>query len=69
MLARDEEPEPTTQESMFNFVRLSDGGVPRLDGPRSEVEIIAALARPRARSKRSPVDWTKLDEPLPRARR
>ena len=26
VLARDEEPEPTTQESMFNFVRLSDGG-------------------------------------------
>ena len=26
VLARDEEPEPTTQESMFNYVRLSDGG-------------------------------------------
>ena len=25
--ARDEEWEPTTQESMFNFVRLSDGGI------------------------------------------
>jgi len=25
VLARDEEPQPTTQESMFNFVRLSDG--------------------------------------------
>ena len=30
VLARDEEPEPTTQESMFNFVRLSDGGPARL---------------------------------------
>ena len=26
VLARDEEPQPTTQESMFNYVRLSDGG-------------------------------------------
>jgi molybdopterin-dependent oxidoreductase alpha subunit len=26
VLARDEEAEPTTHESMFNFVRLSDGG-------------------------------------------
>jgi molybdopterin-dependent oxidoreductase alpha subunit len=39
--ARDEESQPTTQESMFNYVRLSDGGPPRLTGPRSEVEIIA----------------------------
>src|SRR5262245_40903372 len=36
VLARDEEPQPTTQESMFNFVRLSDGGPARLAGPRSE---------------------------------
>ena len=27
--ARDEETAPTTQESMFNFVRLSDGGIER----------------------------------------
>ena len=26
VLARDEDPQPTTQESMFNYVRLSDGG-------------------------------------------
>ncbi|MGB7344701.1 MAG: FdhF/YdeP family oxidoreductase [Pirellulaceae bacterium] len=44
VLARDEEPEPTTQESMFNYVRLSDGGPRRLPGPRSEVEVIAAIA-------------------------
>lgn len=44
VLARDEEPQPTTQESMFNFVRLSDGGPQRLPGPKSEVEIIATLA-------------------------
>jgi anaerobic selenocysteine-containing dehydrogenase len=43
--ARDEEAQPTTQESMFSYVRMSDGGPPRFDGPRSEVEVIAALAR------------------------
>ena len=32
VLARDEEPQPTTQESMFNYVRLSDGGPARLAG-------------------------------------
>jgi anaerobic selenocysteine-containing dehydrogenase len=45
VLPRDEEPEPTTQESMFSYIRLSDAGRPRHDGPRSEVRIIAALAR------------------------
>lgn len=44
VLARDEEPQPTTQESMFNLVRLSDGGPRRLEGPRSEIEIIAGMA-------------------------
>ncbi|MFO0972495.1 MAG: hypothetical protein U1A27_03515 [Phycisphaerae bacterium] len=34
--ARDEEAQPTTQESMFNFVRLSDGGPARLRDARSE---------------------------------
>ncbi len=43
VLARDEEPEPTTQESMFNYIRLSDGGPRRLPGPRSEVEVIAQI--------------------------
>ncbi len=43
VLARDEEPQPTTQESMFNLVRLSDGGPRRLPGPRSEVEVIADI--------------------------
>ncbi|TWT82520.1 Formate dehydrogenase H [Planctomycetes bacterium CA13] len=45
VLARDEEPQPTTQESMFNFVRMSDGGPRRVPGPRSEVEVIATLGR------------------------
>lgn len=43
--ARDEEAEPTTQESMFSFVRLSDGGRERFRGTRGEVEILAELAR------------------------
>jgi molybdopterin-dependent oxidoreductase alpha subunit len=44
VLARDEEPQPTTQESMFNYVRYSDGGPRRHAGPRSEVEVIAEIA-------------------------
>jgi molybdopterin-dependent oxidoreductase alpha subunit len=44
VLARDEEPQPTTQESMFNYVRLSDGGPARHSGPKSEVEVIATIA-------------------------
>jgi len=43
--ARDEEWEPTTQESMFNFVRLSDGGIERLANVRPESVILADLAR------------------------
>ena len=43
--ARDEESQSTTQESMFNFVRLSDGGINRIDNARSEVSIISALGK------------------------
>jgi len=43
VLARDEEPQPTTQESMFNYVRLSDGGPARYEGPKSEVEVVATI--------------------------
>ncbi|HIN40159.1 MAG TPA: histidine kinase, partial [Flavobacteriales bacterium] len=42
--ARDEEQQATTQESMFNFVRKSDGGIVRLDNVRSETDIICELA-------------------------
>ena len=61
VLARDEEPEPSTQESMFSYIRLSDGGTPRhpsdlTTGPRSEVEIIADLAQ-RVLGTGGPVDW------------
>lgn len=44
VLARDEEPQATTQESMFNYIRLSDGGPARHAGPKSEVEVIASIA-------------------------
>jgi molybdopterin-dependent oxidoreductase alpha subunit len=57
--ARDEGPQATTQESMFNFVRLSDGGPSRHEGPRSEVDILASLAA-RVLGEKSPVDWNKL---------
>lgn len=43
--ARDEEWEPTTQESMFNFVRLSDGGITRLANVRPESVILTDLAQ------------------------
>ena len=43
--ARDEEWEPTTQESMFNFVRLSDGGIDRLANVRPETAILAELGQ------------------------
>ena len=43
-VVRDEEMQPTTQESMFSFVRLSDGGMRRPLGElRSEVEIITTI--------------------------
>lgn len=44
-LARDEERQCTTQESMFSYVRVSDGGAPAASAEmRSEVEILARLA-------------------------
>lgn len=43
--ARDEEEQSTTQESMFNFVRLSDGGIDRLDNVRSEVSVLASIGK------------------------
>ncbi|MCD4681310.1 MAG: molybdopterin-dependent oxidoreductase, partial [Bacteroidales bacterium] len=56
--ARDEENQKTTQESMFNFVRLSDGGIVRLDNVRSEVEIISDIAQKVLGN--SPIDFGKL---------
>jgi anaerobic selenocysteine-containing dehydrogenase len=61
VLARDEEPQSTTQESMFNYVRLSDGGPRRHEGPRSEVEILADVAH-RVLGEGGPLDWPKLKD-------
>lgn len=41
---RDEERQATSQESMFNYVRLSDGGFERIDGLLSEVALISHIA-------------------------
>ena len=41
---RDEEWQPTTQESMFNYVRLSDGGITRHADVRPESAILCELA-------------------------
>jgi len=63
-LVRDEEAQRTTQESMFNYVRVSDGGPPRHDGPRSEVEIIVELAErvlgARTTTDEAALDWSRL---------
>jgi molybdopterin-dependent oxidoreductase alpha subunit len=60
VVARDEEPEPTTQESMFSFIRLSNGGLSRYSGPRSEVKIIAEIAR--RVQEDCPIPWKSLSE-------
>jgi molybdopterin-dependent oxidoreductase alpha subunit len=60
VLPRDEEPQATTQESMFSYVRLSDGGAPRHPGPRSEVSLLAALGR-RVLGDDGPVRWGDLE--------
>lgn len=41
--ARDEEWQATTQESMFNYIRLSDGGINRLHNVKPEVEILCEV--------------------------
>lgn len=43
--ARDEEWQATTQESMFNYVRLSDGGINRLANIQPEVKILCELGQ------------------------
>lgn len=54
--ARDEEWEPTTQESMFNYVRLSEGGIMRLTNVRPESVILADIAS--ALLPDSPIDFS-----------
>lgn len=56
VLARDEEPQATTQESMFNYIRLSDGGPARHAGPRSEIEVVSQLAD-RVLGSSGPIHW------------
>jgi anaerobic selenocysteine-containing dehydrogenase len=41
---RDEETQATTQESMFNYLRMSDGGFDRIGALQSEVDIISSIA-------------------------
>jgi molybdopterin-dependent oxidoreductase alpha subunit len=56
VLPRDEETEPTTQESMFSYVRMSDGGISRFEGPRSEVSILSTIAE-QALPPSDQIDW------------
>ena len=58
--ARDEEWQPTTQESMFNYVRLSDGGIERQDNVRPESWILAEVASQVLG--RSPIDFSMFQE-------
>jgi molybdopterin-dependent oxidoreductase alpha subunit len=45
VLARDEEPQATTQESMFNFIRLSEGGERSVNGEMyAESQVVVELA-------------------------
>ena len=60
VLPRDEESQPTTQESMFSYVRLSDGGPARHPGPKSEVSVLSNLGR-RLLGDNGPVNWSDLE--------
>ncbi len=62
VMARDEEPHRTTQESMFNFVRLSEGGRPRHVGPKSEIHVISQLAD-RILGESDVINWKALRDP------
>jgi len=61
VLARDEEAQATTQESMFNFVRMSDGGTTRIEGLQSEVQIVARIAHRVLGENAGPIDWQALE--------
>lgn len=52
---RDEEDQSTTQESMFNYIRYSDGGPTRHEGPRAEVAIVCDLGEQVLGD--DPIDW------------
>ena len=57
VLARDEEPQPTTQESMFNYVRLSDGGPRGTTVRRAKWKSSPTLARRRCSAPAAQSDW------------
>jgi molybdopterin-dependent oxidoreductase alpha subunit len=59
VLPRDEESQATTQESMFSYVRMSDGGPARFTGPRSEVSLLTELGQ-RVLGADGPVRWDDL---------
>ncbi len=59
VLPRDEEQQATTQESMFSYVRLSDGGPTRHGNVRSEVSILAEIGRQIFPNDKR-LDWSKM---------
>ncbi|MCX7385704.1 MAG: FdhF/YdeP family oxidoreductase [Planctomycetales bacterium] len=59
VLPRDEEQQATTQESMFSYVRLSDGGPTRHRNVRSEVSILAEIGRQIFPNDKR-LDWSKM---------
>ena len=58
--ARDEEWQTTTQESMFNYVRLSDGGINRHKNTRPEVMVLSDIAQQLL--KNCPVDFSQFKQ-------
>ncbi len=61
VLARDEEPQSTTQESMFNYVRISEGGTPNVEGiMRAESDVICDIADGVLGSE--PFDWVRMKD-------
>jgi molybdopterin-dependent oxidoreductase alpha subunit len=59
VLPRDEEPQLTTQESMFSYVRMSDGGPSRHNNARSEVSILAEIGE-KVFAGDNRLDWSKM---------
>jgi anaerobic selenocysteine-containing dehydrogenase len=47
---------------MFNFVRLSDGGAPRHQGPRAEIDILGTMGR-MIGAGAGAVDWESMRDP------
>ena len=61
VLPRDEEPQPTTQESMFNFVRLSDGGPARYHGTAQRSVGARRRSAGMVLGDERPVNWSELE--------